>query len=115
MLITLWGTTAMDNSSVNTGHDHKITRTAGTSESVSGSEAFRVSWMNYFNRTQAALTDHYPPIHVTYVDSGFPNEQITYGMFARKYGGSASSQNWIFGEGNGGTLGGMLMIQEIKQ
>ena len=115
MLITLWGTTAMNNSSTNTGHDHKITRTAGPSESVSGSIAFSASWMNYFNRTNAALTDHYPPIHVTYVDSGFPNEQITYGMFARKYSGSASSQNWTFGEGNGGTQGGILMVQEIKQ
>ncbi len=115
MLITLWGTTRLDNSSNNTGQDHKITRVAGTSESVSGSIVFSAGWMNYFNRTNAALNDHYPPMHVTYVDSGFPNEQITYGMFARKYGGQTASQNWTFGEGNGGTTGGMLMIQEIKQ
>jgi hypothetical protein len=114
MLITLWGTTSMNNSSTNTGHDHKITRTAGTSESVSGSEAFRASWLNYMNRSMGAA-DHYPAMHVCHADSGFPNEQITYGMFARKYGGSASSQNWTFGEGNGGTQGGMLMVQEIKQ
>jgi hypothetical protein len=66
------------------------------------------------NRSMGAA-DHYPAMHVCHADSGFPNEQITYGLFARKYGGGASSQNWTFGEGNGGTQGGILMVQEIKQ
>jgi len=114
MLITLWGTSAMNNSSQNTGQDHKITRAAGTSESVSGSTTFIASWLNYMNRTMGAA-DHYPAMHVFHADSGFPNEQITYGLFARKYGGGASAQNWTFGEGNGGTQGGILMVQEIKQ
>jgi len=117
MLIQIYGKTVMNNTSGNTGHDHIVTRTAGATESNASTTVFGGSWMNYLNG-QDYSADYYPPMCALFVDSGFPNEQITYSMFGRKYSGGAGSPSWGFADYNGPTgIGywGCMIVQEIKQ
>ena len=113
MLIQLYGKTDMNNSTTLAGQDYKITRATGSAESESSGMVFKTELTNKSVDWGPYWGDCYPPLVLTWIDSSYPDEQITYGMFGRKYSGSGAA--WSFADDNGGSYWGCMIVQEIKQ
>ena len=106
-VISLWASTSMNNTSVNTGHSYQIVRVVGGSAT-----AIKIGdWQNYWNRGDFS-SDYYPPLDVMVIDTPNTTNPITYKMQGRLYGGS--NGQWVF-ENNGGNHKHTLTVREIRQ
>tara|TARA_Y100000004_G_scaffold171241_1_gene207046 strand:- start:264 stop:698 length:435 start_codon:yes stop_codon:yes gene_type:complete len=111
-----WAKTNMNNTSLATGQDYRITRT----DLGNATALIEASWQNYFNRSDFSH-DYYPPVDFTFVDEAQTLEPITYNFRGRKYSGVNAS--WYIGDTNTGngdsdTLRGnhgWWLITEIRQ